>query len=257
MAYTSPQPRTLQSILKVAIPLRTNTTTPPPQVHFPPSPRLPPVYPAHSAKAYDRSAIVVQPNPCALPERGSRVYSPEATPKRKNDTLRVETAFPASVSNGRRPRTPYPTASAAGLLTPPALVADDSESEDFSDNERRDRMYALPGHTSRSKLQSPPPNVVAMPIPFHDLARKVASPGGKARLQVSVGVKPASPAPPTRNGELTLPTSLAMLHADHAAMHPSTSPPTSTRRSTDKRVSFTAAYITRSANNNLPCLGGF
>ena len=38
-------------------------------VHFPPTPEISSTYFAHSAKSYDRSAIVVSPNVCSLPKR--------------------------------------------------------------------------------------------------------------------------------------------------------------------------------------------
>lgn len=44
------------------------------RVHFPPSPRLSTFQFTHSPQLYDRSPLVVQPNVCALPRRGERVY---------------------------------------------------------------------------------------------------------------------------------------------------------------------------------------
>jgi hypothetical protein len=44
------------------------------RVHFPPSPRLSTFQFTHSPQLYDRSPLVVQPNVCALPGRGERVY---------------------------------------------------------------------------------------------------------------------------------------------------------------------------------------
>ena len=38
-------------------------------VHFPPTPEISATYVAHSARTYDRSAIVVSPNVCSLPKR--------------------------------------------------------------------------------------------------------------------------------------------------------------------------------------------
>ncbi|KZV87994.1 hypothetical protein EXIGLDRAFT_839577 [Exidia glandulosa HHB12029] len=57
------------------------------RVHFPPPPSLMSIHPALPASAYDRSAIVVQANPCALPPRGSRVYAlPEPHPSKRVQT---------------------------------------------------------------------------------------------------------------------------------------------------------------------------
>jgi hypothetical protein len=39
------------------------------RVHFPPTPEISATYFAHSARIYDRSAIVVSPNVCSLPQR--------------------------------------------------------------------------------------------------------------------------------------------------------------------------------------------
>jgi len=47
------------------------------RVHFPPSPRLSTFQFTHSPQLYDRSPLVVQPNACALPGRGERVYLAE------------------------------------------------------------------------------------------------------------------------------------------------------------------------------------
>lgn len=47
------------------------------RVHFPPSPRLSTFQFTHSPQFYDRSPLVVQPNVCALPGRGERVYLAE------------------------------------------------------------------------------------------------------------------------------------------------------------------------------------
>ena len=47
------------------------------RVHFPPSPRLSTFQFTHSPQLYDRSPLVVQPNACALPGRGERVYVAE------------------------------------------------------------------------------------------------------------------------------------------------------------------------------------
>jgi len=47
------------------------------RVHFPPSPRLSTFQFTHSPQLYDRSPLVVQPNACALPARGERVYLAE------------------------------------------------------------------------------------------------------------------------------------------------------------------------------------
>ncbi|KAF9654131.1 hypothetical protein BDM02DRAFT_39927 [Thelephora ganbajun] len=47
------------------------------RVHFPPSPRLSTFHFTHSPQLYDRSPLVVQPNVCALPGRGERVYLEE------------------------------------------------------------------------------------------------------------------------------------------------------------------------------------
>lgn len=47
------------------------------RVHFPPSPRLSTFQFTHSPQLYDRSPLVVQPNACALPRRGERVYLAE------------------------------------------------------------------------------------------------------------------------------------------------------------------------------------
>ncbi|KZT06985.1 uncharacterized protein LAESUDRAFT_652023 [Laetiporus sulphureus 93-53] len=48
-----------------------------PLVRFPPRPSLARTFSAYSSQAYDRSPIVVQPNRCALPERGcpGRTYA--------------------------------------------------------------------------------------------------------------------------------------------------------------------------------------
>lgn len=45
-----------------------------PHVHFPPTPILTSTATTHSSYSYDRAPIVVSPNVCALPERGSRKF---------------------------------------------------------------------------------------------------------------------------------------------------------------------------------------
>ena len=47
------------------------------RVHFPPSPCLSTFQFTHSPQLYDRSPLIVQPNACALPGRGERVYLAE------------------------------------------------------------------------------------------------------------------------------------------------------------------------------------
>jgi hypothetical protein len=68
-----PPPKFPRSILK-----QTSATLGSPtraaKVHFPPSPRLSTFQFTHSPQLYDRSPLVVQPNVCALPKRGERVY---------------------------------------------------------------------------------------------------------------------------------------------------------------------------------------
>ncbi|KAI0782403.1 hypothetical protein BC629DRAFT_553987 [Irpex lacteus] len=51
-----------------------------PRVHFPPTPSMvASTHPVHSPQTYDRKPIVISPNYCALPQRGSRkLYSPPA-----------------------------------------------------------------------------------------------------------------------------------------------------------------------------------
>jgi len=44
------------------------------RVHFPPTPCLSTFQFTHSPQLYDRSPLIVQPNVCALPGRGERVY---------------------------------------------------------------------------------------------------------------------------------------------------------------------------------------
>ncbi|KAH7105069.1 hypothetical protein BKA62DRAFT_434981 [Auriculariales sp. MPI-PUGE-AT-0066] len=58
----------------------------PRRVHFPPTPSLTSVHPALPASAYDRSAIVVSINPCALPPRYSRCYAAVDPPMRRSQT---------------------------------------------------------------------------------------------------------------------------------------------------------------------------
>ncbi|KAG2022402.1 hypothetical protein CC2G_000153 [Coprinopsis cinerea AmutBmut pab1-1] len=45
-----------------------------PRVHFPPTPTLTTTGLTHAPHVYDRAPILVQPNVCALPERGARMY---------------------------------------------------------------------------------------------------------------------------------------------------------------------------------------
>jgi len=53
-----------------------STTPKSPHVRFPKSPNLVAVFSAHSPNTYDRAAIVVSPNPLAIPAWGDRVFSP-------------------------------------------------------------------------------------------------------------------------------------------------------------------------------------
>jgi hypothetical protein len=55
----------------------------PRRVHFPPSPSLVSFHAAYPASAYDRTPLVVQANPCALPPRNSRFYALVEPPKRR------------------------------------------------------------------------------------------------------------------------------------------------------------------------------
>lgn len=67
----SPRPILKQASSTFASPMRSA------RVHFPPSPRLSTFQFTHSPQLYDRSPLIVQPNVCALPARGERVYLAE------------------------------------------------------------------------------------------------------------------------------------------------------------------------------------
>lgn len=62
------------------------------RVHFPPSPRLSTFQFTHSPQFYDRSPLIVQPNVCALPGRGERVYLAE-----DNDNATQDDIIPDSI----------------------------------------------------------------------------------------------------------------------------------------------------------------
>lgn len=77
-----------RSILKSTVPQSSSSlcsfqdpllqiSNPFPHVHFPPSSKLASVFFTHSKAAYDRSAIVVTPNACALPDRHEREFFPD------------------------------------------------------------------------------------------------------------------------------------------------------------------------------------
>ncbi|KAF9786701.1 hypothetical protein BJ322DRAFT_1051460 [Thelephora terrestris] len=59
----------------------------PTRVHFPPSPRLSTFQLTYSPHLYDRSPLVVQPNVCALPGRGERVYVEEDNDNATQDDI--------------------------------------------------------------------------------------------------------------------------------------------------------------------------
>jgi len=67
----SPRPILKQTTSAFGSPMRSA------RVHFPPSPRLSTFQFTHSPQLYDRSPLIVQPNVCALPGRGERVYLAE------------------------------------------------------------------------------------------------------------------------------------------------------------------------------------
>ena len=73
------------------------------RVHFPPSPRLSTFQFTHSPQLYDRSPLVVQPNACALPRRGERVYLAEDHEDTTQDDI-IRDSIP--LRNGHIP--PYP-----------------------------------------------------------------------------------------------------------------------------------------------------
>ena len=67
----SPRPILKQNTSTFGSPMRSA------RVHFPPSPHLSTFQFTHSPQFYDRSPLIVQPNVCALPGRGERVYLAE------------------------------------------------------------------------------------------------------------------------------------------------------------------------------------
>lgn len=81
-ATPSPSPcpsaaATPRSILKCTTPQPTRPHPHPhPSVRFPSSPKLSTVHITHCSTSYDRTPITIGPNSCALPERGTRSYSP-------------------------------------------------------------------------------------------------------------------------------------------------------------------------------------
>ena len=81
------------------------------RVHFPPSPRLSTFQFTHSPQLYDRSPLIVQPNLCALPGRGERVYlAEEFDAATQDDTFRDSTPPRDSRFQPERPleTTTYP-----------------------------------------------------------------------------------------------------------------------------------------------------
>ena len=77
----SPRPILKQASSTFGSPMRSA------RVHFPPSPRLSTFHFTHSPQLYDRSPLVVQPNACALPGRGERVYLAEECDSATQDDI--------------------------------------------------------------------------------------------------------------------------------------------------------------------------
>ncbi|KAI0948194.1 hypothetical protein AcW1_009774 [Taiwanofungus camphoratus] len=105
-----------------------------PLVRFPPHASLTRTFSAHSPAQYDRSPIVVQPNRCALPERGSRTYTlDDAGDDNDNDSECPRMRLRASGS--RRPRSPP---GAGRHLHPRAALATDGLPLCFEDDRADD-----------------------------------------------------------------------------------------------------------------------
>lgn len=77
----SPRPILKQASSTFGSPMRSA------RVHFPPSPRLSTFQFTHSPQLYDRSPLIVQPNVCALPARGERVYLAEDWDRATQDDI--------------------------------------------------------------------------------------------------------------------------------------------------------------------------
>ena len=74
------------------------------RVHFPPSPRLSTFQFTHSPQLYDRSPLIVQPNACALPARGDRVYLVEDYDSTSQDDI-IRDSIP--LRDGHSPLYPH------------------------------------------------------------------------------------------------------------------------------------------------------
>ena len=106
------------------------------RVHFPPSPRLSTFQFTHSPQLYDRSPLIVQPNVCALPGRGERVYLAEDNDSATQDDIihdsiplregylpselpRESPTYPRSLEYSSSPGHPESDESDSLLSTPP------------------------------------------------------------------------------------------------------------------------------------------
>ncbi|KAI4517016.1 hypothetical protein GGG16DRAFT_52113 [Schizophyllum commune] len=92
-----------------------------PHVHFPPTPGLASHHTTHSPAQYDRAPIVIEPNACALPERGGRVCSP---PSKKRRTAPAKGSY-------FHPRA-YEAIEPESPSSPPPLILDTSASSSSS-----------------------------------------------------------------------------------------------------------------------------
>jgi len=99
-----------------------------PHVHFPPTPTLTSTHPAYSPRTYDRAPIAISPNPCALPERGERMYSP--TSESSHATQVKGSYFHPNAYEACEPEL---SSSHITVLPPPPLIPDLSYESDESD----------------------------------------------------------------------------------------------------------------------------
>ena len=102
------------------------------RVHFPPSPRLSTFQFTHSPQLYDRSPLVVQPNACALPGRGERVYlEDECNGSSQDDIIRDSIPLRDGHFPLDHPRGP-PTYPHSILYTSSTLLESDDSDESLS-----------------------------------------------------------------------------------------------------------------------------
>lgn len=113
-----------------------------PHVHFPTSAKLTSTFMAHSPSTYDRAAIVVSPNPLAIPSYGDRVYSPTSGVF-KNSKLVEEVSSPApkAVEEAHEFKLEPPP---APEVTKPAKVKQTRASVRFQQNLANNKPAPLP-----------------------------------------------------------------------------------------------------------------